>query len=128
MKFHPILFSTEMVEAILEGRKTQTRRIIKPQPGPNAEFCRYDVIGQPLFTDNTSVPVKWQKGGVLWVRETFKPSVFAGAPVGGFEYMADHVKWPDSIGEKYVKGSGLEKGEHWRPSTCPNPPAASSCR
>lgn len=67
MKERPILFSAEMVRAILDGRKTQTRRVIKPQPinaldRPPPCDCPYGKIGDRL-----------------WVRETqakFHPAVY----------------------------------------------------
>jgi hypothetical protein len=68
----PILFSTPMVQAILDGRKAMTRRIIKPQP----EFCIASDIRnrQPLafWVDNARwVKPRYQPGDILWVRETW---------------------------------------------------------
>lgn len=58
MKQHPILFSTPMVTAIMEGRKTQTRRIAKV---PNYDHFAVRELKCPFGNI----------GDVLWVRETF---------------------------------------------------------
>jgi len=88
-KEHPIIFNSEMVRAILEGRKTQTRRVIKPQPSPK-RVCKTHDPKQMLRTtdfdlvklkDNTlaepNSPAHIQEclygkvGDKLWARETW---------------------------------------------------------
>lgn len=72
----PILFSGPMVRAILEGRKTVTRRIVKPQPSEHMDGfsgVSHNVRG-PLWRSglpgNERCPYG-KPGTWLWVRETF---------------------------------------------------------
>lgn len=78
----PILFNTEMVKAILEDRKTQTRRLVKPKhrgaTGFNVCFSKAtgEITGvydfdedERMYDDPTQAP--YQPGDVLYVRETF---------------------------------------------------------
>lgn len=70
MKERPILFSGEMVRAILDGRKTQTRRIIKPQPHWINDSHSVAHIGKKV--GNVEYLCKYgQPGERLWVRETW---------------------------------------------------------
>lgn len=75
-KENPILFSSAMVRAILDGRKTQTRRIVKDQPSER-ECVRYDTItGEVVYEKDESSriipPAHGQPGDRLWVKETFR--------------------------------------------------------
>lgn len=90
MKERPILFSGAMVRAILDGRKTQTRRVIKPQPfldtmgnacwngwnyGQTAsKVPRFDAIASPIPTSRTGkVLCPYGKpGDRFWVREAWR--------------------------------------------------------
>lgn len=98
IKERPILFSGPMVRAILEGRKTQTRRACKPylqcydtvscdSKKTDFDFHFRDGIGQ-LIQCPYGKP-----GDRLWVREAFVPNYFDGGRMG---YKAD---WNETAAE-----------------------------
>lgn len=81
MKERPILFSGPMVRALLDGTKTQTRRICKPQPVADDKFVGGHFLpatkknpGQEISVGAPYVHVVCpygQPGDRLWVRETW---------------------------------------------------------
>jgi len=71
----PIIFSAAMVKAILSGAKTQTRRVLKPQPQGHTAWQDDDtgkwwVSGHGEIGD-TLLTLRWAPGDRLWVRETW---------------------------------------------------------
>lgn len=113
----PILFNTEMVRAILEGRKTQTRRVLKPQPEPESTFMGWVLpeyvqvaFGQGVKTESLHKCPYGKIGDVLWVRESFTKS-----NNGTVVFRADAT---DETGQRW---HSIEKGDpnnevKWKPS------------
>lgn len=111
MKYSPILFSTPMVQAILNGSKTQTRRVVKGLDNLKEPFFQSLVqhaYGKITFASLHSDEVVEPKcpygqiGDVLWVRETFHNCSFENDKC--FLYKsdfdknaADLVKWKPGI-------------------------------
>lgn len=119
MKERPILFSGPMVRAILEGRKTQTRRVIKEQPPERYKDLYYECnwhgkvgpVGWFWSRSTSGAGAEQQDllginpcphgtvGDRLWVREAWAK---AGEVTDVTEYRADNhdpkgAKWRPSI-------------------------------
>ena len=86
----PILFNTEMVQAILEDRKTVTRRVIKPQPKTDSTvtlFSTFDYVD--ISYDGVLKISPYQPGDILYVRETWAKEKYSKR----YLYRADKVDY-----------------------------------
>lgn len=110
MAIKPILFNTEMVRAILDRRKSCTRRIVKGYIPRNAQFgyttftpdgaisCRgvFETTGRPGYGEKF-FKFPYQPGDILYVRETFAQ-------------IAKHIFWYRADNAEYAKNI------LWKPS------------
>ena len=108
MKERPILFQADMVNAILDGRKTQTRRIVKPTKDRNGSGCQLapcEIAGEVNGGDYALCPYG-QPGDRLWVRENFLYLMHGDVTAGDIKYCA-------SIDSRSAAGS-KNPGYWWR--------------
>lgn len=116
MAIKPILFnkqiSTEMVRAILDGRKTCTRRLVKFLPGENSKWTGYIKDGLMLYNGRNEPCIRnapYQPGDILYVRETW-----CALSVNEAGHMRGHSIY-------YYRADGDLRPEgwrgKWRPST-----------
>lgn len=135
----PVIFSGDMVRAILDGRKTMTRRVIKKAMWPFVEEV-LRVNGHWTFEvmDGTIISPYGYPGDRLWVRETHVFESYEDEPKSSpdrrpiFYYKGDGTEWdepywlyphyratdpaPDLY---YEDGDGMEMDDpqcKWRPS------------
>lgn len=122
MSEKPILFSAPMVRALLDGRKTQTRRLVKPQPQHGVgrytdgsagvvDWVLLDEDGDPI--DSALRCPYGVPGDILWVRETHHQCPHC--PTGQVSYRAGG--WT-----RLPSGAPDDGGDHDDLDTRPLPP------
>lgn len=133
----PIIFSAEMVRALLDGRKTQTRRVIKADipdaPGnatwaPDNGFKKIRRAGQiwslhsPYLEGSRLLygvaQCPYEPGDLLWVRETWRGVVPINAPWEAYrDGVARYTPDRDNCAGIEFRASHVDNNEPWRPST-----------
>ena len=114
MTIKPILFNTEMVRAILDGRKTCARRVVKPQweECPHCKYVHneyiYDKMAENVYCARCGYPMEperrspYQLGDILYVREAL-----CGLPVNEAGHFRGHPIY-------YYRADGDLRPEGWR--------------
>ncbi|MDR5867974.1 hypothetical protein [Halomonas koreensis] len=123
MKERPILFNDEMVRALLDGRKTQTRRLVKNQPAGDTQGndCRAAKVAGGFQWQHRGGASKvftcpyGKSGDQLWVRETWG-ALFTdppGTPGGRKPQPGDDIRYRADPGQDWQWRDGSLP---WRPS------------
>lgn len=112
----PIIFSPEMVRAILDHKKWMTRRVMKPQP---VGGIRYSIFTPSGLEDlhGQAIKQKYYADNVLWVREAWRTNDFQfidGEWSASIQFKADmadgiRLRWREGDQNSYDRIG-------WRPS------------
>lgn len=122
MKERGMIFSAPMVRALLAGAKTQTRRLIKPQPtlipvehrvrgGSDHWWPSNRARSMVEIRDMASLGPYGVPGDRLWVRETFSTSARSVYPCPPAWYRADCGKYDDPTEAEHDPGCNRNRGD-----------------
>lgn len=132
MKERPVIFNGEMIRALLDGRKTQARRVMKAQPEcPElglrhiVESTNSDNIGKYFWSQSDACGANksrskafpcpfGQVGDRLWVREAFGTQVRRDGLGGTGEFNVYRASNPSAV--KYTTACGKSVPVKWTPS------------
>lgn len=115
----PILFNTDMVQAVLDGRKTATRRAVKFLPGQNPSWTGYVKDGLMLYNGRNEPCCRkppCQLGDILYVREKWAVQSFDLTCNKILIVYADGKSQAITVNEDRMEYYIRNYQEFWKPS------------
>ncbi len=121
MKERPIIFDLDSIRAILDGRKTKTRRIVREPISNHSKILDQPMEHDPMVFHKGSwfKPNEWCPYGIvsdhLWVKETWSMPEFSSSDMrAGIFYRADGEMSPELIAyNKKVPSENVDQAFRW---------------